>query len=375
MINQQLLTYIKQQLAKGRTPKEDIKKSLLQNDWNSEDVDEALAELQPVTTPSAPISPSSFTPTQPAISREVVNTTFHGVITLMGGAWNLYRRRFLTLIGVAFIPALVMILAGMVFETSVLSPIWAILFSLVVMPLVLIFGLWGQVSMLYAIKDSQKGIGIIESYRRGWRKILSYWWVGLLSSFVVLGGFMLLIIPGIIFSIWFILALFVLVSEDIKGMDALMKSKEYVKGRWWGTFRRLFTIGIIGFIIYAIIGFSMGFLGISGDSPISRIVGPITSILLTPFFTAYIFLLYKNLKEIRGEFVFEPKGKGKFIAAGIVGGLLIPFALLASLVLSSLNTTRERGQENLRRSEEANKAIQREISRNLLKREAARGVK
>jgi len=63
MINQQLLTYIKQQLA--RTPKEDIKKSLLQNDWNSEDVDEALAELQPVGAPSAPVPAVPVPPSSP----------------------------------------------------------------------------------------------------------------------------------------------------------------------------------------------------------------------------------------------------------------------------------------------------------------------
>lgn len=59
MANQQLLDYIKQQLAEGVT-EEDIKKPLLQNGWGDADINEALSALQPPTpTSSAPIPPSS----------------------------------------------------------------------------------------------------------------------------------------------------------------------------------------------------------------------------------------------------------------------------------------------------------------------------
>jgi len=48
--------------------------------------------------------------------------------------------------------------------------------------------IWGQLALICAIKDSGENIGVIESYRRAWRKILSYWWVTFLTTSIVLGG-------------------------------------------------------------------------------------------------------------------------------------------------------------------------------------------
>ena len=85
----------------------------------------------------------------------------------------------------------------------------------------IIIGLWAQVSLIFAIQGREQKTGVIESFRKGWHKILSFVWVSILAGFLILGGFGLFIIPGIIFSIWFIFSTYVLVAEDKNGMQAI----------------------------------------------------------------------------------------------------------------------------------------------------------
>ena len=39
----------------------------------------------------------------------------------------------------------------------------------------IVVNLWSGVSILYAVKEREQKIGIKESFKRGWHKILSYW--------------------------------------------------------------------------------------------------------------------------------------------------------------------------------------------------------
>ena len=245
MVNQQLLDYIKQQLQQGIS-KEQIKGSLMTNGWQAQDIDEAFSFI------SNPASQSSSVP--PGASETI--SSLPGATAIFGQAWAIYKQRLGTFLGVMAIPMLIMVVllavlaGGGLLGVSLLSSKFAaggigllILLAILFFVIIFISQAWGQTALLYAVKDSQEKIGVMESYRRGWHKIFSYWWVGLLTGFITLGGFLLLIVPGIIFATWFSLAVFILIAEDLKGMNALLKSKEYVKGKWGGVFWRFFFIG------------------------------------------------------------------------------------------------------------------------------------
>jgi len=206
--------------------------------------------------------------------------------------------------------------------------------------------------LLYAVKGSQERIGIKESYRKGWHKIGSYFWVAILAGFITIGGFLLLVIPGIIFVFWFILALIIVIAEDLKGMDALLKSKEYVRGRWGSVAWRVFFIGVISFLISLAFGFILSFLKIPYGEIVARLFN---GLFLTPLGIIYLFLLYNNLKAIKGDFVFAPtKGqKAKFALIGLLGFLIIPafFTLRSFLISRAINKNYE--QSHLRGSAES----------------------
>ena len=63
--------------------------------------------------------------------------------------------------------------------------------------------------------------------------------VSILTGLAVFGGFLLLIVPGIIFAMWFAFSLYALLLDDKHGTEALKYSKQLVNGRWWSVFWRI----------------------------------------------------------------------------------------------------------------------------------------
>jgi len=350
MVNQQLLDYIKQQLQQGIS-KEQIKSSLIANGWQARDIDEAFSFVS---------NPASQSSTVPPPAQTI--SSLPGATAIFSQAWAIYKQRLGTFLGVMAIPMLIMVVflavlaGGGLLGVSLLSSKFAasgigllILLAILFFVIIFISQAWGQTALLYAIKDSQERIGVMESYRRGWHKIFSYWWVGLLAGFITLGGFLLLIVPGIIFAIWFSLAVFILIAEDLKGMNALLKSKEYVKGKWGGVFWRFFFIGAISLIISLVPVLIFSLLKIPFGSEISRFV---IGLFLTPLVMTYSFLVYSNLKALKGEIAFAPTGgkKAAFIFVGILGILLIP-AILFSTVFLSLGSAIEEARDAKRQAD------------------------
>lgn len=146
----------------------------------------------------------------------------------------------------------------------------------------IILGLWSQTATLYAVKEGS--ITFKNLLTMAWPKIGSLFWVALLTALAVLGGFILFVIPGIIFSVWFCFSGFVFVAENLRGASALKKSRDLVKGYWWPVFGRLVVIGIVAGLISSIETF-----------------GPIINIFfMVPFATVFEYLLYQDLKRVKG---------------------------------------------------------------------------
>lgn len=302
MINQQMFDFIKQQSQQGES-KEQIKSSLMVSGWQAQDIEEAFSSISnPVSLPAPAPAPA---PT-PAIS------SLPGAVAILGQAWAIYTKRLGTFLGVMAIPLLITIaLVVILFSGGLLSAILlsskftaggiGLLVFLAILSFVVIFlsQTWGETALLYAIKDNQEKISIIESYRRGWRKIVPYWWVSFLMGFIILGGFLLFIVPGIIFTVQFSLAAFILIAEDLGGMKALLKSREYVKGKWGGVGWRFFFIGALSYIIALIPNLIFGLLKIPFGSEISGFI--IIGLFLAPLATTYSFLVYSHLKALKGE--------------------------------------------------------------------------
>ncbi len=230
---------------------------------------------------------------------------------LLKNTCQIFKQRFWTFVGILALPffvslGLIYILPSVYFlpATALFIKILLVIISVIFL---IIISAWSYVALLFAIKQRETGIGIRECFKKGWRKIISFIWISFLEVIIVFGGFLLLIIPGIIFSIWFSLAKYILVSEDQRGMKALLKSKQLIKGNWWPVAWRFLLMGLIMTIISSILlyggNYILTFWEISTGKKLG--LGDISSFVLSPFMVIFGYLIYEGLKIQKQGFLAE----------------------------------------------------------------------
>lgn len=199
--------------------------------------------------------------------------------------WYEYKGRLSVFILITLVPFAVsfLLLAASEAEDFINSVLgWMLLVVFYV--LVIFVNLLSQAALIFAVKE--KEIGAKEAFQKSWHKIISFAWVSSLSFLIVIGGFILFIVPGIIFSVWYSLAAYALIVDGKKGMDALSQSKQLVKGSWWSVFWRFLVISVIVGIISIIVSFI----------PFGAKIFTLFSV---PFTVTFTFLLYKELKQLK----------------------------------------------------------------------------
>jgi hypothetical protein len=129
------------------------------------------------------------------------------------------------------------------------------------------------------------------SYRYGFRRLGSVLLVSILVGIVVGVGFILLVIPGVIFLTMLAVAIPALVVEDRRGTDAMSRSWNLVKGSFWH---------VLGTIVVAALltGIVAGIIGAIGGSNwfLQWIFGSIGQIITAPFTALVTILLYIDLR-------------------------------------------------------------------------------
>lgn len=379
MANQQLIDYIKQQLGQ-RNSKEEIIKSLTGVGWQTTDIEEGFRTIEgTLATQPSPVSNNATS---------VSSNTFLGPLELLEAAFKIFKERFWQLAGISLVPFLMMAvlaviglvflgpgLFGYIFSKispslgSVSPPPTGMIISffayVVIAGLVmLVFQTWKQLAFLAEVCSENK-IGVKEAYERSKKKILSYWWISFLLFWIVGGGFFFFLIPGIIFQVWFSLTTFVFMVEGLKGMSALLKSREYVRGHWWGVAGRTFIISFVPTILVSILAFfvesffKVADLGLAGE--ILKIIYHLTvnlgtTLLLPIITTIFFYLMYRNLRQIRGEFEFNPSKKSKviYLLMGILGFLIFPILFISIILLTAIdpNAQMAKARDARRRSDQ-----------------------
>lgn len=232
-----------------------------------------------------------------------------GARQLIKESWTLYKNNFVLFVKITvwlLVPAIILSLLP-VFN---LNP--ALLFPAnIFLSLVSFFlGLFISVALVLVISGllKKEKIGLTPIYNLSYSKIFSYFWVSLLAGLAVFGGTLLLIIPGIIFSVWFSFSVYILILEDVRGTQALSQSRELTRNYFWPTLWRwiapYFVYGLVMTIILIIpiylIGLALGhpMAGFAEVTPWwSSLISNVISILTVPLFTIIGVLLYNSLKK------------------------------------------------------------------------------
>ncbi len=129
------------------------------------------------------------------------------------------------------------------------------------------------------------------SYRYGFKRLGSVLLVAVLVGLAVLGGFILFVIPGIIFLVLLCVSIPALIVENRRGTDAMSRSWHLVKGHFWHALGVIVVAGLISGIVSGIIG------AIGGNAWVVRwIFTAIATVLTAPFSALVSVLLYLDLR-------------------------------------------------------------------------------
>ena len=263
-----------------------------------------------------------------------VEKKLKGAWQILKDAWDIYRSRFRTAIGIMLIPVIISVILTELniisVSSSVLSQVaWISFVKIAIWIVSLFFDAISISALLFSVKNET---GIIASYRQSFKSIFSYILVVILGILVITGGYVLLIIPGIIFSVWFSLAIYSFIFEGKRGLEALIRSKQLVSGNFWKVVWRSIFISIIVFLIclpFVILG------EVLKDS--HEIIDNILQLFLIPLVIFFEVVLFQNLVEIKQSITFqEPKKTEKFIYylfAIIAMPLILGFTILQGLML------------------------------------------
>ena len=116
-------------------------------------------------------------------------------------------------------------------------------------------GVLATMSLARIIEAS--ALGTPATWRDAMRHAFSRWGAsigtGLLAGVIILGMTLLLIIPGIIWSLYYSFFVFIVALRGLSGKKALEYSKGIVKGQWWRVFGYLLVINLLGAVASALI--------------------------------------------------------------------------------------------------------------------------
>ena len=209
-------------------------------------------------------------------------------------SWSLYRERVRILTKIIVLPVAFLVAGDLLglFAPSGLAGLPAFIGTII--------SFFAYLALIFAMQEK---ISWGEAYRLAWSRIWSYSWLVILSAFVILGGFVMLVVPGIIFSIWFAFAAYAFVLEKEEGMNALLRSRQYVQGHWWQVFGRQIVFGLAALVVMILLGLVGTALG--GEAGASFIVN-LFILLLAPLSVAYVYTLYQNLKSLKPGVAGQP---------------------------------------------------------------------
>lgn len=292
----------------------------------------------------------------------------------IGRSFLFYRKYFWKLIRIEALPFLIMA-AALLLAVAVKNSI----FALIAYAIGLLLSLLAQLAVIFLVKRNDPSLGVFKIYNIALSRFLSFLWLDIFNAAITicigiiiasLAGFFILfmtrlinlgIVDSIIYAIATVvgiliyigyvirlsLAVYVFADQDVRGSAAVLASKDYVKGNFWGYFGRFFTV----ILLTAIISFLLGLIG-KINPQVSAVISALYSFLLVPFLSVYFFLLYLNLKAIKPGYqpVISAKRRLKlwsliiFAAVAVIGWYLylgnsIGFGLVKYMIINRLRPT------------------------------------
>jgi len=157
-----------------------------------------------------------------------------------------------------------------------------------------------SITMIKVYSEKRQGVelSVGQAISKGKEYFLSAIGLSIIMGFALFFLFLALIIPGIIFLVFWVFAMYALVIDNKSSTEAMGFSKKLVKGHWWAMFLTI----IVMFIAGAMVGVFAGVLTIPfmlipivGDI-VSNAISLVVSLFVTIITVAIMEAIYMNLR-------------------------------------------------------------------------------
>lgn len=330
-MSQELIEYIRQ-AREARMNNDEIVQDLVKNGWDEEVVRQHLAAG--TTTPGAPAEAPG-------------TTTLPTARSLFGEALSYYKTHFKSVFGVLAVPA-----AGLVLLSLLLillpseSPAWIAAVFIGGFALAITYFLM-NLALFSIATDGTRSFG--NAYKHGLSLLFAFIWIGILTGFASLGGFVLLFVPGIIIGLLVGQSVYLLFSENVRGVAALTRSWFLSRKRLGAIFVKFLFFGLIAFVIT--LPFSiLAEPSVGLDAGIQGIAGVIEALLnhfvIIPLGVFFGFAVFHALRNTRPQAMTDEEQKGirkKIVIFSILGifGVVLLIGLAATIGLLLVGEARQ----------------------------------
>lgn len=157
----------------------------------------------------------------------------------------------------------------------------------------------------------------------------NYLGVYVLANIIILGGFILLIVPGVIAMTAFLYAPYAVIDKGLGPVEALKYSARITKGN------RLRILALLG---------AMGLISILGA--LALLVGLFVAIPVTILALVHSYRSFAQAADTGAPRVKLSGGEIAVLVVGLILPVLVIFGILSAVVLASLNAARERAQQS-----------------------------
>ena len=273
------------------------------------------------------------------------NERLISVVELYNRSWARFTGNWVRLVVLSFITIITLFVFQFIIKNlDKLDSMMLTLTGVLAALLLLIIGIGlmyvAQAGLMEMIKRNDVNFTVKMALLEGSGKAWQYFLVGITAGIFTLLWFLLFVIPGIWAAINYSLAMWVFIIEGLQGTAALKRSKELVKGHWWGVVGRMLALYIP---VLAVIILPSAFLGSQSAVEAYSWVIDIAIYAFLPFFYIYSYYLYKDLSGKKGATKIENKSNKGIIVAALVLFMLI-IGIIAALFIGSLNFARKKAR-------------------------------
>jgi hypothetical protein len=202
-------------------------------------------------------------------------------------SWNIVKRHILTILAVTLIIYIpIEILLCLIPFDKLDSYHSFTSYVRVTQVLELLFGVLATMGIAFLVENHIQGrtLGAGDVLKKAVNRWPSAVGTNIIAGLIIMGLTLLLIIPGVIWSVYYIFRTFVVVLRMKSGSEALKYSKSLVVRKWWKVFGYTFVFGIVTIGAASILGVIVGLFW--DNFIVDFILGVITDIMMSFFIVA-----------------------------------------------------------------------------------------